>query len=151
MTKRHEPNLENLIIGNRPIRCGDCRGRMLYVGGGKYECEDCQAQTLDDFGKVKSFLEEYGPMPIFAISEATGVDKDVIEGFLRKGRVEIPEGSRFFLHCEKCGCDIRCGRFCPDCIRAFTKGAAAVFNEDVGEKPKKPKLSGKMHYFSDRK
>lgn len=135
---------EKLLLTHQPTFCKKCGGRMQYRASGTYVCEHCKQEELDDFGKIKYFLSENGPAPIYAISNATGVDREVIDLYLKKGRIEIPEGSKFYLKCEKCGCAIRYGRFCPDCAKDLGGGIASLLSEEVGEKPKS--LQGKMHY-----
>lgn len=142
--------LEKLIIENKPIKCGECGNRVSYVSGGKYQCEVCGHEELDDFGKVKEYLDENGPTPALIIAKATGVRPEVIEMFLKKGRLEIPEGSKYYLECEKCGCSIRYGRFCPTCMKTLTGDKYCLFSEDAGEKPKHD-MSGKMHFFGNKK
>ena len=137
---------------NRPIQCEECHGKLFYTGSGKYNCADCGHEMMDDFGKVKAFLEKNGPSPMLVIAEATGVNVDVIDFFLRKGRIEIIEGSQFYINCEKCGCAIRYGRFCPDCVKTLATGIKAVFHEEMGEKPKKlPTRKATMHFLSVEK
>ena len=144
-------SLEKAIINNRPVHCDKCDGKMFYVSGGKYECRACGHHAYDDFGKVKHYLGEHGPSPAAVISAATGVKTEIINHFLKKGRLEIPEGSKYFLKCERCGCAIRYGRFCPECMRELTGGLHAAFHEDVGERPKKtPKLSGQYHFIKKK-
>lgn len=141
------------MIKSKPIECEACKGRMRYLGGGLYKCQECSYEELDDYGKVKKFLQKHGPTPALVVSEATGVKREIIEYFLKKGRVEIPEGSKYYLKCEKCGCALRYGRYCPGCIRETANNIREVFNEDVGEIPKyelNPDLRGKIH-FLDRK
>jgi hypothetical protein len=137
------------FIERKPTRCSKCRGRIRYIGGGKYECFDCGNEEIDDFGKVKEYIDENGPTPAVIISEHTGVPVDLINGMLRQGRLEIPEGSAVYIKCETCGCSIRYGRFCPDCIRSRTNSLKGIyFHPEVGEKPKRPgKQDGKMHFL----
>ena len=90
----------------------------------------------NDFGKIKAFLDKNGPTPAITIAKATGVDRDKINYYLRKGRVEIPEGSKFYLKCEKCGCSIRYGRYCPDCVKVAADKRGISLTEEMGEKPK---------------
>lgn len=147
-------DLEKLLIGNKPVVCEKCKGKLFYKGGGRYECSSCDAFVLDDFGKIKAFLEENGPTPMLVIAQATGVQYEVVEQFLKKGRLEIPEGSKYYLGCEKCGCSIRYGKYCPDCIREVAGGIKAVFHEDVGERPKhmyNAEMAGKMHFLGSKK
>lgn len=149
-----EHNLEDLMIGNKPVKCELCNGKIFYIGSGKYQCEKCGHEALDDFGRVKKFLQENGPSPILITAQVTGVKPEIIELFLKKGRVEIPEGSKYYLQCERCGCSIRYGRYCPECVRELVGGLQTAFNEEMGEKPKfqtNLEMQGKMHYLCNRK
>lgn len=137
-------DLESLLIENKPVNCEICGEKVFYLDGGQYQCRNCEHIMLDDFGKVKKYIESHGPSPALAIETATGVKQEVIDFFLKKGRVEIPEGSKYYVKCEKCRCSIRYGRFCPDCIKETTSGIRAIFSEEVGEKPK-------IEWNSDRK
>lgn len=90
-------------------------------------------------------------MPVMIISKATEVSTEVIEIFLRQGRVEIPEGSKYYISCEKCGCSIRYGRFCPECVSELAGGIKSLFYADMGEKPKHDNsMYGKMHFLNRR-
>jgi len=141
---------EKLIVDNKPVQCTVCKGKMFYVDSGRYECRACGHEELDDFGKVKQFLEENGPTPVLQIAYATGVTAEIIELFLKKGRLEIPEGSKYYLHCERCGCSIRYGRYCPSCVQELVGGIKNLFCEEMGEKPKSGEMSGKMHFLNRR-
>lgn len=148
MEELSKKEIESIVMASRPISCPRCKGKLFYIGSGRYKCERCENEVMDDFGKVKEFLEENGPSSAVEIAESTGVRVDVIEFFLKKGRLEIIENSQFYLQCEKCGCAIRYGRYCPQCAKSLLGGIKAVFHEDVGECPKNPtKTEGKMHYF----
>ena len=136
---------------NAPWFCNVCGGEMKPLYGGIYECKDCKKQEYDDFGKVRAYIEEHGRQPAIILAQETGVELSTIEMFLRTGRLEIPEGSDIYIGCERCGCDIRYGRYCSDCMKVLTGDVKkAIFNEVVGEKPKKPgKNNGseKMRYL----
>ena len=143
--------LERFFLEHKPIKCEKCREKLVYIGSGKYECEACNYIMMDDFGKVKDYIEEHGPTSILELAAVTGVKRSLIEGFLKSGRLEIPEGSDFYISCEKCGCQIRYGRYCPECISKTSKGMKALFHEDMGERPKgylKSNSKGKIHFFN---
>ena len=146
-------NLEKIILESSPVKCDDCDGKVYYRGCGEFECESCGRLQYDYFGKVKKYLEEHGPTPSGIISQKTGVPQDVIGRFLKKGRVEIPEGSNIYIKCEKCGCNIKYGRFCPKCALELASGVKKVLAEDIGERPKKEtcEMSGKMHFVKKDK
>lgn len=97
-------------------------------------------------------LKKNGRQPASILADETGVALETIEMFLRTGRLEIPEGSEIYIACERCGCDIRYGRFCGDCMKVLTGDIKrAFFNEEVGEKPKTPskKKSDEKMYTID--
>lgn len=146
--------LEKFFLQNRYIYCKVCRGKLAYVSGGRYKCEECGREELDDFGRIKEFLDEHGPSTSYEIEKGTGVHPEVIQMYLRKGRIEIPDGSEHFIKCEKCGCNIRYGRFCPACAKQLAGNIKAVFNEEVGEQPKRVSedtSGGKMHFLNKKK
>ena len=148
-----ERELEKLVRQKTIEKCEFCHNRMNYVGGGKYRCVFCGLEVLDDFGKVKQFLEENGPTPGGIIAQKTGISLDKIDSYLKKGMVEIPNGEQFYLHCEKCGCEIRYGRYCPECAKNELKKNFTASYQDVGEKPKSninPDMAGKMHFINRR-
>lgn len=147
-------DLEKLLIRNKPVKCKLCGGKMFYSSGGRYRCQECSYEELDDFGKVKNYLEENGIAPAVVVSRATGVEQEIIDLFLKKGRIEIPEGSNYYLKCEKCGCSIRYGRYCPQCVKSMAGGIKGAFLEEMGERPKyelNPEMQGKMHFLNQRK
>jgi predicted amidophosphoribosyltransferase len=128
-------------------KCPACGFNMKYIYGEMYECPECGTKMLSDFGKVREFLDIHGPQPASIISEATGVSLHVIDGYLKQGRVEIPDGSDTYIKCQGCGTDIRYGRFCPECMMKLSKNISqAMCNPDIGEKPKlKKDAAGTMH------
>lgn len=136
-SREEDKRIERKFVERMPTICDKCGGKLYYDAMGRYRCADCKNEVLDDFGKIKVFLDENGPTPIPIIAEKTGVDPALLSLFLRKGRLEIPEGSKIYIKCEKCGCAIRYGRYCPECIKSLADGIKAVFNEDMGERPKK--------------
>lgn len=139
-------DLNKILISNKKTICKECGGITEYLYSGVYRCKDCGKQAMDNFGKVKAYIEEYGPSPAAIIAEGTGVSMQEIDSFLRTGRIEIPEGSKYFIKCERCSCDIRYGRFCPECVRELANGIKKAFLvEDIGERPKK--VVGKMRFL----
>ena len=60
--------LERVFLEHRPIKCERCHGVLKYTGSGKYECERCSHVMMDDFGKVKAYIEENGPTSVMSDS-----------------------------------------------------------------------------------
>jgi hypothetical protein len=112
------------------------------------KCPKCGYEELNDFGKVRTYIEECGSSPAHVISEATGVSVTKINKYLIEGRLEIPDGSPVFIKCQSCGTDLKYGRFCAECALKMCKQLQVKFNEvDVGEQPKKKTISGKMQFL----
>ena len=155
MELQHQ-DLETFLLTHKPVECEICGSKVYYVAGGEYQCRKCEHTMLDDFGKIKQYIDMFGPSPAVEIEESTGVRREVIDLFLKKGRLEIPEGSSYFIKCEKCKCSIRFGRFCPDCAKETQSTAKGirVLLEEVGEKPKRifnPENAAKVHFMDKRK
>ena len=148
-----EKSIEKALIASKPMNCELCGEKVYYLDGGQYQCRNCEHIMLDDFGKVKAYIDKHGPSHSMAISSATGISAEVIDVFLRKGRLEIPEGSKYYIKCERCHCSIKYGRFCPDCVKETASGIKAIFLEDVGERPKRewnPEMAGKIRFIDRR-
>lgn len=137
-------------IDGKPIRCKMCNGKMKYLSGGKYQCELCEAFDYDDFGKVKNFLEEFGPASTSVISKVTGVPEQVISDFLKEGRIQVVDTGKSYLKCENCGTPIRFGRFCQKCTVSMVTDIENSLNEDLQKRRKERGMDGKMR-FSNKK
>lgn len=145
--------VEELIMNRRPVFCKKCGGKLFYQNSGEYICEDCGASELDDFGKIKRYLDKNGPTPATTISEKTGVALEIVNLFLKNGRLEIPEGSDFYIRCERCGCSLRFGRYCYDCTKELAGQLKGVMFEQMGEKPKinPDKEKVRMHFLDNNR
>lgn len=129
--------------------CQKCSGSMLYKGSGCYVCESCGEEYLTDFGKVKRFINTYGPSNAITISKETGVSRHKIREFLRNGRVEIVEdASSGVAFCVSCGVPIRGGKYCNVCQNRMSGKAShlekGVYNAMSEEEMKKQK--GQMRF-----
>lgn len=139
--------LEDLMLEKNMARCAKCGGRLLYKYSGIYECEGCHAEAYDDFGRVKKYIEDHGPAPANEISKNTGVGLSTINQFLRAGRVEIPEGSGYYINCAICGAPIRYGKYCMECAVKSAGEHKGVLMEEAGERVKN--VTNKMHYLGN--
>ncbi len=114
MRERHPQHLDS----DTTFICPNCNVRMKYKYAGIYVCDSCGVEELNDFGKIKRYLDEHGPTNAIELSAHTGVSRSKIGEFLRLGRVEIPENSPVFIHCRGCGVAIRYGNYCLECVHA---------------------------------
>ncbi len=108
-------SLEMMNYYHVPRYCKKCNGVMIFKGVGEYQCEDCGYVDYDDYGKVRLYIEAHKGATAVEIEAATGVSQRAIRRMLRESRIEVAEGSKMFLHCERCGKEIRSGRFCEEC------------------------------------
>ena len=56
----YEPDnkLIKLVEQKKIERCELCHNKMQYVASGIYRCTVCGIEVLDDFGKIKQFLDQ---------------------------------------------------------------------------------------------
>lgn len=126
--------------------CTRCGRLFDYQGFGGLYCHACRERDTVDFDKVRTYINQNGRSTIFEVVEATGIPEKYVKQYLREGRLEIPESSNIFIKCESCGCDIRSGRYCPECGARLSKGLKGAYVE-VGEKPKVKDNKGSMHFI----
>ncbi len=130
--------------------CPQCRSKMEYISLGEYRCPQCHHVLLDDYGKIRAFIDEHGPSTAIEIEEGTGVPRAIADDYLKKGRLEIVSGPAGYLRCEICGEDIRYGRICPKCARTDGAKMKGYFVDDVGENPYGTKDAGAMRFKKKR-
>jgi hypothetical protein len=103
MSDLYSDKFNELLLKTRIKRCDVCYGNLKYIGAGMYKCQKCGNEQLDDFGKVKQYLEENGPTSQYQIHVDTGVDMEIIDCMVKKSRLECTEDSPIFFKCEVCG------------------------------------------------
>lgn len=131
--------------------CKRCKRMFQYQGFGHLYCEICKQYDMEDFEKVRDYIYKHGMATMFELNQAVGVEIKYIEQYLREGRLEIPEDSKVFIHCEICNTEIRSGRYCMDCAIKMAKDFHGVIRDyEVGEKPVKSKQDGKMRFIGNR-
>lgn len=78
--------LENLTF-NVPVKCDKCNAMLEYLGCGRYICKECGNEMLDDYGKVRSYLDTHGPTPMPKLMYVTGLSREQIEALIKRGSV----------------------------------------------------------------
>ena len=126
--------------------CSRCGRMFQYSGFGPICCTSCRDLDDMEFNRVREYLNEHGTAGSYEISVATGVTEKTIRRYLYESRLEIPEGSPIFIQCSVCGCNIRSGKYCPDCASRLSSELQGAFMSFVGDKPKTVnENTGKMH------
>jgi len=119
--------LENVLINSKPVHCEQCMGRIYYVGNGRYKCKSCDNHMMDDLGKVMKYHEENPLDDVEKIANATGVAEENVYIILSRRGMELPQSSKYYLNCVRCGCVVQHGRFCDFCTREL----AGLIKEDL--------------------
>lgn len=119
-------DFKRIISDEIVTNCEHCSGEMIYKGSGRYVCQECGEEYLNDFGKVKKYIREHGPSNAVTISQDTGVSRRKIRDFLRDGRVEVVEDSAAGVSfCLACGTPIRSGQYCRTCLDRLSNAASS--------------------------
>ena len=126
--------------------CEHCHRLFNYPGFGAMYCPMCKTEDEKTRRKIKDWLDEHGTASMYEISAATGVSERLIRQYLRDGMLEIPNNSPVFIKCEKCGCDIRSGRWCPECAAKLSSDLRGCY-AGIGDKPKN---TGKMRFLNKK-
>lgn len=131
-----------LLKGNAGT-CGECGCDTQYTHSGIYVCPKCGREQLDDFGKVKRYLETQGAATALEISNATGVELAIIKELLDAGRITMPHTEG---RCSRCGAGIARGQFCEACVNEIAFGIKREFREGA-RREKDYKAVGKMRFL----
>ena len=137
---------EELEFDPGTVICEKCSGIMRYRGSGAYMCEDCESIVLDDFGKVKNFLEKRGPSNIMEIAYATGLERSTVAKMLMDGRIQVVQSSMESKTCLNCGIPIAHGKYCSNCALVVAKRHKKKMAEE--EKKKKQNDSSRMRFIN---
>lgn len=140
---------EKNVIMVVDLKCPKCGTVYRENGTSFYLCENCGYEEPTNFGIVRDYLHEHGNASASAleISRDTGISVREINSFLRKGRLEIPENSKVFISCKRCGVDLRYGKYCPACANELAKELKEAFDPTtIGAIPRSYNMTGKMHH-----
>lgn len=99
--------------------CSRCGKIFVYVGNRL--CPKCLQQEEDLFDRVDEYLKKYPGANLELVSEGTGISKEIILDFIRRGRL-VTLKAEGLLRCEICGKKIDQGRICGDCAEQLTRG-----------------------------
>lgn len=72
-----------------PVLCGKCHGKLIYNGLGQYKCEKCQNIELDNYGKVREYLEKHPGASVPDICTATGLNRAEISKMVSEDKFQV--------------------------------------------------------------
>lgn len=129
------------------INCQECS--KVFASAGSKICPACRQSEEEKFELVKDYLWEQPNSTVKAVSEATGVEEEMIIKFIKANRLQS-EGLTidYSLKCKSCGTAIDAGVYCDSCRNKLVNDFKA--EESPKEKKKsRGKRSEKM-FLSDR-
>ena len=59
--KKEKRQIDTLIKYDRAKICPKCGELMRYAFGEVFKCDNCGAEELTSFGKVRKYIEDHGP------------------------------------------------------------------------------------------
>ena len=71
--KKEKRQIDTLIKYDRAKICPKCGELMRYAFGEVFKCDNCGAEEMTSFGKVRKYIEDHGPSNAANISDGTGV------------------------------------------------------------------------------
>jgi len=138
----------NMTRLGMPTKC-ECGGRYSYKGLGVYVCDGCGKEFLNEYAKVREFIDVYGTnYSILEISEQTGVSKKMIDLFVNEGKFAMVERTR---RCINCGSPVTSGDLCDRCKLLKPTDDPTPKKQMFGYSRNNYDERGKMHYFNDKK
>lgn len=119
---------------NRKRYCKRCGSPLRDGALGEYRCMNCGRSELNDYGKVRKYLDENGSASARMIEAATGVPVIVINELLEKGKIQIVSNDVSYLKCRVCGAPLKFGKLCPACAAKRSDGLKDVYSRGyIGE------------------
>ena len=110
--------------------CRNCKRLFNYVTGPRL-CSSCREELDKKFSEVKHYIEEHKNATVNMVSEELEVSVQQINQWIREERLSFSEDSPVMIQCEKCGTNIRTGRYCDACKVAMTREFANVYKRDM--------------------
>ncbi len=129
--------------------CKKC-GKLFSPKTNEKVCPVCREEEEEKFKKVKEYLWDHPKASVEEVHEATGVEEELIIKFVKEDRL-IAEGIDvdMLLECERCGTQIKSGRFCQSCKQELVSGLSGDDDKKQDKKQEKKKKDQKM-YTKDR-
>lgn len=132
-----------ILEDERPTRCSCGSSFFKYSGLGEFICESCGKKHLNDYGKVRKYLEKHENALVSDVAEATGVSEENISALVSENKIVAMIDPRFKLYCKTCGCQILLGDYCDKCKLKREKEREGKIRSMLGEEvSQRKKFSG---------
>lgn len=115
----NEPKLNNNVGDNMSglSNCPEC-GKIFVKTSTKMVCETCYREDLKRLDTVLNYLKKRSnrQATLQEVEEATKVPVEIIERFIKTGKIRITSLPNFSYPCKQCGARIREGNLCATCL-----------------------------------
>ncbi len=96
------------------MNCKKC-GKIFNYAAGQVVCADCKKKLEVKFKDTRVFIRRNPLASIQMVSEECDIDVKQIKQWIREERLSFSKDSEIGIECEKCGANIKTGRYCDTC------------------------------------
>lgn len=115
----------------------ECGNEYTYVGLGEYKCAHCGKIFKNEYALVREFIDKYGTnYSIMEIAAMTGVNKKLIDMFIKDGRFDPVDKQKMCIICHQ---PIDSGVYCNRCA------LLQIDNSMEESRGQRKKMTGTLH------
>lgn len=109
----------------RMANCERCGKLFVAVGGNV--CPECREYEDKCLRRAREILLKEPGLGVLELVERLGEPLELVEKFIREGRLRFAKNDDIQLNCEICGRRITEGKRCPSCELRMRKMAREAF------------------------
>lgn len=123
----------------------ECGGSFEYVGLGVYKCSNCGNIFKNEYAIIRDFVDKYGTnYSILEISEMTGIEKRLIDLFIKDGKFVTVEKQRVCIICHQ---PIPSGIYCNRCaLTQISDSMEENRRKNMSSSIRNVDMQGMMHH-----
>lgn len=128
------------------LNCPEC-GKVFVQTATRMVCDSCYREDLKKLDKVLNFLKKRTnrEASLEEVEEGTGIAIEIIERFIKTGKIRINSFPNLTYPCKQCGAGIREGSLCAVCLdnlsgKVQRSEAAIRAEEEVKERIRKSEM-----------
>lgn len=94
-------------------------------------CEECREEEERMLKRAKEELYRNPGLGVMDLVQRLDIPVEVVEKFIREGRLVLRSRDSVALRCEMCGKEITSGKRCSECEAKVRKMAREIYRETV--------------------